>query len=480
MKLLIYTLLLLLLASCSYRTLEGRAKPVYFSADKAVFTDTFYRARMVYYQDLMGLSYPCADVVELRQGEAVKKWIAKPTFFRKENREFLVYPGEHIFITVDDTIDYIPTFTTVRQNKVRDRELLVLKTFQKLEQRPVVPRLADYNYQTTLDLEEALKTSVAPAERASQLLFDSLCTVYQVSRKFKKLTKAYVHNRYDHSVLGLYLTYRDTLLAHQVYWDKLRALLPQVNGLTKTRQFNENMKGYTNGLYTWLFPYKGIQNMVNAGRFRECFDTVAAHFRGPARDYLLSRVMYQASVTGKSIPSSYRKQYRRYSMNRGYRKIVARAARAYTPPSKDSLVLPNELLEVDGKTKVVLEQVLDRHRGKYVLLDLWASWCMPCIEEMPALQELKKRYPADKITFLSVSVDASIPAWQRRLSQLQGDSLTSYLLLNKDNAALVKHIGLTTIPRYLLYGREGQIINFDAPGPSDPALRELLDQLLLK
>jgi hypothetical protein len=342
-----------------------------------------------------------------------KTFISKPTFFQKDYMEFLVYPGESIFITANDSNEYIPTFSTASKNKVRDRELLVLKTFQELEKRPEVPRLFPYTLDTILDLEKTLKRDIAPVEQASQLLFDSLSAVYQVSQKFKTLTKDYIHNRYDGTILTLYSTYRDTLLAHHLYQSKVEALLPEVNGLTKTSQFNLNVESNTNGLYTCLFPDRGIRNMVvMVGGFQACFDSIATNFTGPARDYLLSRVMYRAYTQGSSIPPSYRKRYYRYSMNKGYRKIIARAARQTRHSQSDTHILPNDLLMADGKTKVRLDDVLSQYKGKYVLLDLWASWCVPCIEEVTALQALRKKYPVDKIAFLNVSVDRGVPQWR--------------------------------------------------------------------
>jgi thiol-disulfide isomerase/thioredoxin len=481
MKHFVYILSILLLTSCAYRTLEGRVKPVHFSADSAVFTDTLVAVQRVLYQNLMRLSSPCLETVDLREGEVEKAFISKPTFFQKDYMQFLVYPGESIFITANDSNNDTPTFSTVSTNKVRDRELLVLKTFQKLERRPKAPRLFDYTLQTIFDLEKALKSEIAPAEQASQLLFDSLSNVYQVSQKFKTLTKDYVHNRYDATLLGLYVEYRDTLLAYNLYQGKVKALLPEVNGITKTSQFNLNVESYTNGLYTYLFPERGIRNMVtDVGGFQACFDSVAANFKGPARDYLLSRIMYRTYSQGFSVPPGYRKTYYRYSMNKDYRKIIARAARQARHSQGDTHILPNELLMADGNTKVRLENVLSQYKGKYVLLHLWASWCVPCIEEMPALQALRKKYPADKIALLNVSVDRGVPEWHMRLHQLHIDSLTNYLLLNQDSATLIKQIGLTTIPKYLLYDKQGRIINADAPPPSDLELGEILDKLLLK
>src|SRR5436189_5057283 len=113
-------------------------------------------------------------------------------------------------------------------------------------------------------------------------------------------------------------------------------------------------------------------------------------------------------------------------MNRDYRKIIARAARQSRRFNENTPAVPNELLRVYGKTKVRLEEVLAQYKGKYIFLDLWASWCVPCMEEMPASQALKKKYPADKIVFLNLSVDKSVPIWRSRLSQFNSDSLTNF------------------------------------------------------
>jgi thiol-disulfide isomerase/thioredoxin len=475
MKLLVCVLLLLLLTSCGYRTV-----PVYFSADASVFTDTLSPVQRVTFQKVMALGYPCLDVVELQPGKEVQASIDRPTIFQKEYRSFLVYPKDHIFITASASNDFIPTFSTLNKNEVRDRELSVIKTFENLEKLPVVPILADYDYASIMNMEKALKSRIAPAERKSQALFDSLCNAYGVSQKFRKLTKDFVRNRYDDAILGVYAVYRDTLQARGDYWPKLRALLPQVNGLTKLSQFNANVAEYTNSLYTYLFPFNGIRNMVGRGQFEACFDSISVTFNGPARDYLLSRLMYQAFVQGYPIPASYRKQYRRYSMNKDYRKILAWAGRVKKPIHKDSPILPNDLLMVDGKTALKLEDVLAQHKGKYVLVDLWASWCVPCLEEMPAWRDLQKKYPTDKVVFLSISLDSSVPAWQSRISQLQGDSLNNYLLVHKDNAGLVRQLQINAIPRYLLYDKSGNIIHHDAPAPRDPELEKLLNQHLLK
>jgi len=101
---------------------------------------------------------------------------------------------------------------------------------------------------------------------------------------------------------------------------KIRELLPKVNGVSKTSEFNWNLVYNTSGLYTDMFPENGIRNTsVTYGGLQWCFDSITTNFTGPARDYLLSRLMFRAYTQGVDVSSTYRKTYRQYCMNKEYR-----------------------------------------------------------------------------------------------------------------------------------------------------------------
>ena len=73
----------------------------------------------------------------------------------------------------------------------------------------------------------------------------------------------------------------------------------------------------------------------------------------------------------------------------------------------------------DGSRTVTLSQL----RGKPVLLNFWASWCAPCVEEMPSLVQLQKQL-GDKATVLAVSVDSDDKAYQQFVHDHNIDLLT--------------------------------------------------------
>lgn len=126
-----------------------------------------------------------------------------------------------------------------------------------------------------------------------------------------------------------------------------------------------------------------------------------------------------------------------------------------------------------GKTK------LSDLRGKYVYIDLWATWCGPCRAEIPYLQKIEELYKGKNIEFVSISVDVQkdLEKWKKFVTdkQLGGIQLISD---NEWKSEFVTSYGVTGIPRFILIDPKGNVLNADAYRPSSPELRAQLDTLL--
>jgi thiol-disulfide isomerase/thioredoxin len=110
-------------------------------------------------------------------------------------------------------------------------------------------------------------------------------------------------------------------------------------------------------------------------------------------------------------------------------------------------------------------------------MDFWASWCKPCIENIPALNQMSDYYNSDSIQFISVSLDEDIRAWKQSVTKnhFAGIQLSDTEGFNSLAAIYCK---VLWVPKYIVADRSGHIINYDAPQAIDPELKLLLDNLI--
>ncbi|WP_431293065.1 TlpA family protein disulfide reductase [Pedobacter sp. P26] len=113
--------------------------------------------------------------------------------------------------------------------------------------------------------------------------------------------------------------------------------------------------------------------------------------------------------------------------------------------------------------------------GKVVLLDLWATWCVPCLKEQPALEELEKSFEGKNIVFISLSIDTDQAKWQKMVDEKK---LSGLQLFTNNKGSMIGDYEVTEIPRFILIDQNGKMVNFQAPRPSDPKLKALIESTL--
>ncbi|MET0759068.1 MAG: TlpA disulfide reductase family protein [Flavobacterium sp.] len=121
---------------------------------------------------------------------------------------------------------------------------------------------------------------------------------------------------------------------------------------------------------------------------------------------------------------------------------------------------------------------LESLKGKYVYVDVWATWCGPCRKEIPSLKKVEEQYHGKNIEFVSISIDAlkDHEKWNKFVTEKQLGGIQ--LFADKDwNSQFVKEYAIDGIPRFILIGPNGDIINADAPRPSDTKLIDLFNNL---
>lgn len=131
-----------------------------------------------------------------------------------------------------------------------------------------------------------------------------------------------------------------------------------------------------------------------------------------------------------------------------------------------------DLLGADGSA-----HKLSDYSGKVILISFWASWCVECIAEMPALESLHERFADKEVVILGISIDRDEEAMRGVLSRFPA----SYpILRDTTGEVFIDRYAVTSLPTTLLVDRRG-IIRDRIEGGIDLASKEFarkLDDLL--
>jgi len=130
--------------------------------------------------------------------------------------------------------------------------------------------------------------------------------------------------------------------------------------------------------------------------------------------------------------------------------------------------------DVNGKTVN-----LDDFAGKFVYIDVWATWCSPCIGEIPHLKKLEEDYHDKNIVFVSISVDNK-NAYDKWKTMVAEKELKGYQLYADKSwkSDFIRAYQINSIPTFILIDDKGNIISASATRPSNPETRAIFDKLL--
>ena len=128
---------------------------------------------------------------------------------------------------------------------------------------------------------------------------------------------------------------------------------------------------------------------------------------------------------------------------------------------------------LDGQGELSLADL----RGEVVLLNGWATWCRPCRQEMPVLQQLQQEYGDQGLRVVGVSIDRGDAA--AKIEQFAADTGVTFTLLHDPKNTFARTFRTTGVPETMLIGRDGELLyRWKGPLEDSPADREIIQAAL--
>ena len=212
-----------------------------------------------------------------------------------------------------------------------------------------------------------------------------------------------------------------------------------------------------------------ITDLVNFVRKNVTSKIIREHL---LEDYVRQTIYYKPS----EVETAY-KLFNTYNTNTLYKKnmdALYTSSNKIKPGSTFPKFKPYENY-AGGTTSI------DDFKGKYVYIDVWATWCGPCLEQIPFLEKIEAKYKDKNITFVSISVDSpdNKEMWRNMIKtkHMKGIQLLADVPGYDSDLARTFNLGDVGIPTFILIDPKGNIVSNYAPRPSDAELVELLDSL---
>jgi thiol-disulfide isomerase/thioredoxin len=380
---------------------------------------------------------------------------------------FLVRPGEQLLVGRD--VHKHSIFTS--HDSIRNRELLFFKDtilgFNIYVNIRESARI--YASKNAPPDFKALDSICEEKYKRRMHYLDTFSARHQLSKPFTEFCTKYFYYKYvDEYLQPFRITGRRYSNIPDFYLQK---------AVTLTMNMTDDTQLY-------IFPYREAQQSYlrfltrdsdNPSAFSALYKIAQTRFSGLTREYL---IFYLLKLFMDKNPPGFTDALQEFyttAKNENYTSYLSTYQLSAIKNNTRSAI---SLLNDKGKT-VAWKDIISSFRGNLIYVDVWASWCAPCREEMPFSKKLVALFRGKPITFLYVSKDENNVAWLKAATS-EGLTTYSFLLLQPKTTFFNTLYKIETIPRYLLFDKQGKMIDRDAPRPSDPLVITLINKHLNK
>lgn len=434
-----------------------------------------------------------SSMFSVRRSEKRILNLSEPTMFYKADSlhmPFLLLPGENVYITVKHKFYE----AEIRNNPVRTNDLKLLReivlklgpiygpySIENISKSNSKYRMSDIAY--LKGIKKHFKAALLHEKERDSMLYNiylkriAFVDSFRSKNKISSFFETYIHHYFFYSYLNsliLGLTNDNNKM-------NVSGELQRMLRISNKDQHNDSLlvidryRGFLYNYYQYLYKLA----LKQADSLNVKINIINNYFTGPAKDYLLF-IIAKESISSSDSFESFLEYFYSNCSSMKYIEIIKRQALLFDLSNND---LSMDEMISQSSNKVNLNDILKGLKGKIIYLDFWASWCIPCMEEMPYSLSLQKKYSRNEdIIFIYISMDKDRFAWEKVMknNSFLMNEKNSFLFLRGFQSVFAKKYNIKLIPRYILIGKDGRIISFDAPRPRDQKLVWLINRYIDK
>lgn len=289
----------------------------------------------------------------------------------------------------------------------------------------------------------------------------------QVSEGFYLKMKSLHYYQYLGALLNPDIVPKDVIESHPEYYDEIVLSSFNNDSMLDCWTFRNCLLKYLDHATSNDFTPESLKQKLNF---------IEKNLEGNVKQYAVTKTLeafneHLSPAFAEKLKSAMQLYLTTFSVQ-NYKIIIEYYLRALINRQNAQIpdsIIYSKLTDFKGET-ITLKKILEQSNGKLKILDFWASWCKPCVEEIKKGYPLRAPLAKEKnIQFIFISTDEDADEWKKRIKSLNKYGMTEnqYLISKEDKKVMQEYFNLYSIPRFCMINRKNEMVTFLMPRPSD-------------
>ena len=222
--------------------------------------------------------------------------------------------------------------------------------------------------------------------------------------------------------------------------------------------YTEFIKTYLQKNYNKFYDDKSEEQHGSFANFQ--LSTIKKDIKSPVIASILAykAVNDQVTYEGTNDKDLYWANFIKLCNNEAFLNDITNKLEKWKHLEKGKPIKEIKMTDINGKPVHFAD-----FKGKWIYIDIWATWCSPCLAEVPVLKELEEQFRGQNVVFMSISVDRKPESWKAMVADKE---LKGVQVWAGQNDVITNHYKVSGIPRFMIFDPQGNVYTANAKRPS--------------